>query len=71
MKKAQGNHGPSLWLYALQDLEVGTELRYDYGVPDLPWRQKVQYGPYHYMAKPVLLKRMLPEEQEATRSSLE
>ena len=41
MKKATYNYLPNLNLSALQDLEVGTELRYDYGVVDLPWRQRV------------------------------
>ena len=54
MKKATHDYLPNLWLYALNDLEVGTELRYDYGVPDLPWRLKVQYVPYYYMAKKVI-----------------
>lgn len=32
---------PHLVLFAKRDIEVGEELRYDYGVPKLPWRKKV------------------------------
>lgn len=28
-----------LALYALRDIAIGEELRYDYGVKDLPWRK--------------------------------
>jgi len=28
-----------LALYALRDIKIGEELRYDYGVKDLPWRK--------------------------------
>lgn len=27
-------------LFASRDLKNGGEIRYDYGVPDLPWRKK-------------------------------
>ena len=54
MKKETHNNLPNLWLYALKDLEVGIELHYDYGVPDLPWRQKVQYVSYYYMANKLM-----------------
>ena len=54
MKKATHNYLPNLWLYALKDLEVGTELHYDYGVLDLPWKQKVHYVPYYYMSKKLI-----------------
>ena len=29
-------------LFAITDIDAGAELRFDYGVPDLPWRRKVQ-----------------------------
>ena len=28
-----------LCLFAIMDLPIDTELRYDYGIPDLPWRK--------------------------------
>ena len=54
MKKGTHDYLPKLWLYPLKDLEVGIELHYDYRVPALPWRQKVQYVPYYYMAKKLI-----------------
>lgn len=30
---------PKLGLVALKNIAVGEELRYDYGVKDLPWRK--------------------------------
>jgi hypothetical protein len=30
---------PHILLFAAQDIPVGTELRYDYGGGDLPWRK--------------------------------
>ena len=30
---------PRLGIFALKDLEKGTEIRYNYGVKDLPWRK--------------------------------
>jgi SET domain-containing protein len=32
---------PNLCLFATRDIAKGTELRYDYGVNNLPWRKKV------------------------------
>lgn len=32
---------PHLCLFAIKDIAPGEELTFDYGVPDLPWRQKV------------------------------
>lgn len=32
---------PHLCLFALRDIQEGEEIRYDYGVPNLPWRKKV------------------------------
>ncbi|XP_038047975.1 uncharacterized protein LOC119722056 isoform X2 [Patiria miniata] len=29
-----------LCLFATEDLPIGAELRYDYGIPNLPWRKK-------------------------------
>ena len=38
IKKIQ--HGrPHLAIYAKKDINCGDELRYDYGVKDLPWRK--------------------------------
>lgn len=31
---------PRLCLFAIRDIQVGEEIRYDYGVPNLPWRMK-------------------------------
>lgn len=42
IKKLVFNSIPCLCLFALGDMQAGVELRYDYGVKDLPWRQKVQ-----------------------------
>ena len=30
-----------LCLFATKDIVIGSELRFDYGVTDLPWRKKV------------------------------
>ncbi|XP_064653238.1 uncharacterized protein LOC135503564 [Lineus longissimus] len=41
MKKVSTEKGsPALCLFANRDIEIGEELRYDYGVDDLPWRQQ-------------------------------
>ncbi|KAJ8046142.1 hypothetical protein HOLleu_04718 [Holothuria leucospilota] len=34
-----GGPSPRLCLFARRDIGEGEELRYDYGVDDLPWRQ--------------------------------
>jgi len=36
-------HGgqPHLCLFASEDIKINTELRYDYGFSDVPWRKKV------------------------------
>lgn len=39
MRKVKGGTKVYLALYALKNIEKGEELRYDYGVKDLPWRQ--------------------------------
>jgi hypothetical protein len=31
---------PHILLFAATDIETGTELRYDYGGGDLPWRSQ-------------------------------
>jgi hypothetical protein len=33
------NGQPHLAIYAKRDINMGEELRYDYGVKDLPWRK--------------------------------
>ncbi|XP_033730273.1 N-lysine methyltransferase KMT5A-like, partial [Pecten maximus] len=40
MKQELYGDRPHLCLYANKDIAVGDELRYDYGVSDLPWRKK-------------------------------
>ena len=32
---------PHLCIFATKDINIGEELRYDYGIADLPWRKKV------------------------------
>ena len=32
---------PSICFFAVSDIEENTELRYDYGSGDFPWRKKV------------------------------
>lgn len=39
MKKIKGGNKVYLVLCAIKNIEKGEELRYDYGVKDLPWRQ--------------------------------
>ena len=41
VKKVVVHSLPHLCLFALKDITFGTELRYDYGVKDLPWRMKL------------------------------
>ena len=40
MKKKEINGQPHLAIYAKQSINIGEELRYDYGVKDLPWRNR-------------------------------
>ena len=40
MQKIFINQKPHLALFAIKKIEVGQELRYDYGVKDLHWRKK-------------------------------
>ena len=44
MKKVEVDGSPHLCLFALRDIAVDEEIRYDYGVNDLPWRLEVQYS---------------------------
>jgi len=39
MRKIKAGAKTYLALYALKDIAIGEELRYDYGVKDLPWRK--------------------------------
>ncbi len=39
MKKIIINGHPRLALFAKEDINPGKELRYDYGIKDLPWRK--------------------------------
>ncbi|XP_053181600.1 N-lysine methyltransferase KMT5A-A-like [Scomber japonicus] len=41
MKKVIVNNRPHLCLFAVRNIEVGTELDYNYGDSKWPWRQKV------------------------------
>ena len=41
MRRILVNQQPHLCLFASKDINIGEELRYDYGVKDLPWRTKV------------------------------
>ncbi|XP_072022446.1 uncharacterized protein [Amphiura filiformis] len=45
MKKKTFSGNIHLCLYALCDIKIGVEIRYDYGIPDLPWRQVVACHP--------------------------
>ena len=36
--------GLKLCLFATKDIDADSELRYDYGVSNLPWRNKVHVG---------------------------
>ncbi|XP_072047724.1 histone-lysine N-methyltransferase set-1-like [Amphiura filiformis] len=40
MKKVLVNNTVHLCLFALTDIAAGKEIRYDYGVKDLPWRKE-------------------------------
>lgn len=39
MKLKVFNNYPRLCLFALQDIHIGEEIRYDYGDENVPWRQ--------------------------------
>ncbi|XP_052278781.1 N-lysine methyltransferase KMT5A-A-like [Dreissena polymorpha] len=39
MKIVEVNQTPHLCTFADRDIAIGEELRYDYGVPTLPWRK--------------------------------
>lgn len=41
MKVTKSQNTPQLILYATRKITKGEELRYDYGVPNLPWRTEV------------------------------
>ena len=41
MRKVLVDGVPHLYLFAAKDIEVGEELRYDYGLHHLPWRIQV------------------------------
>lgn len=46
---------PHLCNFALRFIKKGEELRYDYGVPNLPWRKKVVFNLYSHFALSVPL----------------
>jgi hypothetical protein len=37
MRKITVNNLPTLALFAVRNIKIGEELRYDYGLVDLPW----------------------------------
>ena len=41
MKKVIVDNVPHLCLFAIRDITINEELRYDYGINDLPWRKEV------------------------------
>ena len=41
MKIVEVDNNPHLCIFATKDIEAGEELRYDYGVPNLPWRKVI------------------------------
>ncbi|XP_052265006.1 uncharacterized protein LOC127867704 isoform X1 [Dreissena polymorpha] len=43
MKIVEVNQTPHLCTFADRDIAIGEELRYDYGVPTLPWRKATQW----------------------------
>ena len=49
MKLVSTKDTPTLCLFAVQDIQPNTELRYDYGVNDLPWRKKVRWCQFFYL----------------------
>lgn len=52
MKKMIINSRPHLAIYAKRNLSTNEELRYDYGVKDLPWRiKKGINGNIYYKSK--------------------
>lgn len=40
---------PHLCLFACDDIQVGEEIRYDYGTKDLPWRQVRYYTLFYFL----------------------
>ena len=46
MRKIILDNKTYLCLFAAEDIEKGTEIRYDYGTDDLPWRKE---GKYYYI----------------------
>ena len=44
MKRIDVNGNPHLCLFALDDIQEGEEITYDYGSEDCPWRTQVCYN---------------------------
>jgi len=42
IKVVEFENNPHLCIFASNDILMGDELRYDYGVADLPWRKITQ-----------------------------
>ncbi|PIK47617.1 putative N-lysine methyltransferase SETD8-A-like [Apostichopus japonicus] len=43
---------PKLCLFALKDVERGSELRFDYGFSELPWRERIKLKLHHLSKLP-------------------
>nr|XP_054749937.1 uncharacterized protein LOC129255617 [Lytechinus pictus] len=67
----KNDSSPHLCLFALRELKAGTELRYDYNIQDLPWRQPMSRFHSEEAASTVALTQPLSSEQskEATCTS--
>ena len=46
MRKIILDNNTYLCLFAAEEIEKGTEIRYDYGIDDLSWRKE---GKYYYI----------------------
>ena len=51
MKKVLVDNTVHLCLFAQTDIAAGKEIRYDYGVTDLPWRKEVSLNVLHDQEK--------------------
>lgn len=47
MKRIDVNGKPHLCLFAVDDIQEGEEITYDYGGEDCPWRTQVCYNRRH------------------------
>ncbi|XP_061191646.1 N-lysine methyltransferase KMT5A-like [Saccostrea echinata] len=51
MRCVPNNGLPNLALFASRNIGVGEEVRYDYGVKDLPWRKQIERPPVVFVEK--------------------